>query len=393
VAPNGTSLLRGLRNRRDEAQVTQVVATIAADDPKFAAAFARLLVASADAQPGRRPRLRPDDIPKAMRCRSEQALKDEKDLGLGRVDLRFDGEHDDGRGVTLFVENKLHSGYGEEQLEGYLKALAVLPPDRESGLVAVTRDIPGYGERGAEEDGRWIGSLRWAKIFDDLCGLPIEDEDVRRQWPLLLQVLYDQGDIGMTVPRTDLIEAWSKHEAGRRELKDLLVQLREDALGTLRTEMKRKYRGKGGREELADYFTRGDKGQVLVHHDRVSVYLGFLIPSTEDTLRLRIQINSYRGWPDFTVQAEPWRGCELLREKHPRFLRASARLQAMGFSTNGHFWARVHEPGEYLHHDDVPERLRELGTADIRSIVESGIYDEDIGDGVQVRRGFLRRRT
>ena len=163
------ALLRALRRTGDEAQLTRVLASICAADPQFARAFAGLLlehIGRTNGSPAIR-RLR-RALPTTIDCQAEAQLWAGRE-SRGRVDLRFTGP-----GFTLLVENKLRSGYGRSQLSRYSEALAMLPsPNAEgtaTGLLAITRDVPSYGEASVAEDPRWLGSLRWAALLPALCG-------------------------------------------------------------------------------------------------------------------------------------------------------------------------------------------------------------------------------
>src|SRR4051794_36705084 len=120
------ALIRGLRLHGNEAQVTQSVAALAQSDAVFARELVRLIlrVAATDGRHAANVRLM-GDPPAELACQAELSVYDEDDYGLGRVDLRFDGDD-----FVLFVENKLHSGFGAEQLARYQAALRVLPDER-----------------------------------------------------------------------------------------------------------------------------------------------------------------------------------------------------------------------------------------------------------------------
>src|SRR5204862_123122 len=84
--------------------------------------------------------------------------------------------------------------YGRDQVQRYLAALDRLPEERRAGLIAVTRNVPTYGEPRLDSNDGWLGSVRWAHISSDLRGLPVADDQLRTQWQLFVDVLEDQGD-------------------------------------------------------------------------------------------------------------------------------------------------------------------------------------------------------
>jgi hypothetical protein len=378
------AVIWGLRRQRDEAQLTQVIAEVARADRRFAGAFVELLLdtAAKGSQPENVRRLSDSGVPQELGCRAEAHLRDTGDASLGRVDLRFDGVDD----FTLFVENKLYSGYGHEQVNRYLAALDGLPPERRSGLVSVTRNVPTYGEPRLEADNRWLGSVRWAHLRDRLAGLPIGDVQLRAQWRLFVDVLDQQGDLGMTRAQPELIRAWAQYLQGRKHLEDILDQVQERALDVVERAMRKKYGRKAKGEPLVAPYTRGKKRQV-VQRDQVSVYLGFCIPAKVRDAALVIQFNGYYGVPHFTVQANPWDARELLDGGDRKLVKAAKLLENARYQSNGHYWAKVHDPSEYIDATDVPARLMEIIEEDVATLVASGVLDHDVEATLAKKRG------
>jgi hypothetical protein len=139
------------------------------------------------------------------------------------VDLIFETADPDP--FVLVVENKLYSGYGKAQLSRYQAGLRVVRGHGgRGGLLAMTRDVPTAGELRADDEG-WLGSIRWARLLPRLRTLPIADAGVAKQWRLLLDVLDEQGDLGMTRIDADAVRAWSRYFEGRQQLEWLLEQI------------------------------------------------------------------------------------------------------------------------------------------------------------------------
>ena len=378
-------MVRALRRHGDEAQFTQVIAALAGTEREFAGAFVQILLDEAkQAQPEKVAQLEP--IPEKISCRAESGIRDEHDL-VGRVDLRFDGAD-----FALFVENKLHSGYGEHQVKRYLDALGALPPERaRAGLLAVTRDIPGYGEPPTTTQ-RWLGSVRWARLLPQMLKLPLP-EPLGSEWRRLLKVMHEDGDLGVTKPDTAAIEAWALHRSGREELEKLLLQIRDGTLGALREAMAARYPDMS-EEELTDHHTFGKRGKVPVKHALTRSWIGFRIPASERRdPGLVVQFSNDLRTPRFTVWAEPYDAEDLLNERATDFVEASRRLLASpGFTRERSYWAHVHEADEWLRQSDVPETLAALAAADIRIIVASGIFDLDVAESQSKPRGLRRWR-
>ncbi len=110
-------VLRVLRKVADEAQWTQVIASIAVQDPEFASGLAAAWIAAA---PNEAARKSLGVVPERVSCRAERTLTDADGGDQGRVDLVFSDDRGD---FTLLCELKLHSDYGNLQLERYVTAL------------------------------------------------------------------------------------------------------------------------------------------------------------------------------------------------------------------------------------------------------------------------------
>jgi hypothetical protein len=328
-------------------------------------------------------------VPETLECRAEEHLRDTADTSLGRVDLRFDGPG----GFTLFVENKLYSGYGEEQVNRYLRALKRLPPEGRSALIAVTRTVPTYGEPRLDIDNRWLGSVRWARMAEPLRALLIDDPSLRSQWRLFIDILIQQGDLGMTAVDADLIRAWARYRDGRAHLADLLDQVWSRAEDYLRRELAAKYGASGKAEELAAVHRHGAKRQLVGQRDQTRVFVGYSVPAIVKDQAVQVQFDGRYGVPHFAVRVTPWDAAARLDRNDAQLTGASDELKRQGFTTNGSEWARVHEPDEYLEAPDVPARLMTLIEDDFRVIVASDIlkYDLDVGLG-KARGGPPRHR-
>lgn len=377
------ALLAGLRRPRDEAQLTQAIAGVARADPGFADAFVNLLLDTAEryGHGEKVRRLRAEPIPR-LTCRAEQNLRDIEEISLGRVDLRFDGD-----AFTLFVENKLYSGYGAHQIQRYLRALARLPPERRSALLAVTRSVPTYGEPTLNADDRWLGSVRWIRLQEQLRALPIADARLQEQWRLFVDLLDQQGDLGMTHADSELIRAWGKYLEGRKHLVDVLDQVWSRSLEKLEGELRQRYSKQAKGEALVAIHARGKRRQV-VQRDQTRVFLSFRIPARVKDSSLYIQFSNYFGVPHFTIEARPWDAERLLDERDRRFLSSTETLESAGYQTDGRtYWAKVHEPQDYLEAEDLPSRLLELIDQDIEKLVGSGILDNDVDSTINRKVG------
>jgi hypothetical protein len=294
--------MRGLRLARHEAQLTQVIAAVASTDRRFASCFVRLVLQTAERH-GRNAAAVGDlgDVPDELDCTAEHTLYDRKDRTLGRVDLRFDAED-----FTLFVENKLHSHFGKDQLMRYETALALLPAGR-AGLVAITRNVPSHNELNVRGTG-WLGAVRWAQMVDGLRRLPIADARFAEQWPLLIDVLEAEGDLGVTSIDTDLVRAWAHYLDGRQVLADLLDSVREASLDIIASELLSRYPDHGPASDVCAPITHGKKGAVSVKREQQLIWSGYAIPATDDGGAIALQFWADNGEPCFGVAVTPGDG-------------------------------------------------------------------------------------
>lgn len=375
------AILRALRRPGDEAQWTQVIAALASHDARFAGALAKVLVAAAPN--GHASKLAP--VPERLLCRAEDTLQAlfQSD-SHGRVDLRFQSPEGD---FVLLVELKLHSGYGHDQVDRYLAAIAELPPESRRGLVAITRNVPGVGEPPGNTEA-WLGSIRWADILGELRDLPIENADLARQWQLILDLIEEQGDFGMTMLDRDDLYGWAHYRKTRDHLSALIDDLAPHALQVAQDRLAPRPAW-SGREpsEIASLATRGGEGKIH-HPTQETVHARLEVPGHEGVERLRIQFLGGFDDPLFTVEARRPGTAALLAGMapgHERFTQAAqVLLRAPGnpFRTDEKlYWARVHEPGEWLSEDGSiePGKLRGLVESGISELADSGILDPDAG--------------
>ena len=378
------ALVRGLRLARHEAQLTQVIAAVAFTDRRFASCVVRLILQAAERHGRNAAAVRAlGDVPDELDCAAEHTLYDRKGLTLGRVDLRFDADD-----FTLFVENKLHSHFGEDQLLRYETALALLPAGR-AGLVAITRNVPSHNELNVHGPG-WLGAVRWAQIVDGLRQLPIADAGIAEQWPLLVDVLEAEGDLGVTSIDTDLVRAWARYLDGRQVLADLLDSVRERGSDIIAGQLLSRYPDHGSASEVCVPITHGKKGAVSVKREQQLIWSGYAIPATDDSGAIALQFWPDDGEPCFGVAVIPGDVDDRLRDNDAQLAAASLALLKNGFQQNRGLWWSVHPPAEYLHHDDVPKRLLELVEPDVRTIIESDILLRDMTD--RPRRRPTRKR-
>jgi len=370
------ALVRALRLQRDEAQFTRAIAAVARVDSRFASHLVELVldIARSDS----RHRVNVERIgapPPELACLTEHSLYDRSGKALGRVDLRFDG----GDHFTLLVENKLHSGFGEEQLERYQAALRSLPRGRmRAGLIAITRDVPSYGELLPGAEG-WLGAVRWARLWDrGLADLPISDADVALQWKLLLGIMHEQGDLGLTTVDSELIVAWTRYEEAQKHLVAILGDVRQPALDLLRDRLHAKYRRYGTREQLAATHHFGGREAQPYKRQKENVWTAIRVPARTNHPTVRLSfVAAEAGRPMFSVEVGVWDSQRRFGDGEAPLKRAARKLAESGLKSGSHygeyvFWSE-HEADSFLRAPDVPARLVELIEPDLTAIVDSGL--------------------
>lgn len=380
---DGDALLRGLRRTGDEAQFTQVIANVAAAEPVFAGALARVLV---NAAPPNNAELKAEDVPAELYCRAEETVRTAGDVRKGRVDLLFHtGEFD----FRLFVELKLASPYGENQVGRYLDALADMSGRR--GLLAVTTNLPAVGEPAAG-DPHWLGSLRWRRVLPGLRRLAdLLSEPLGGQWRQLLYLMESDGDFGMRADKID-ITGWARYVHTREALGQLIEELAAHAVEQLRSELSvRPAWARYSRDAIVDHVYRGAEKKTSYPTQR-TVEARLRLPASGPVDRPRVVIQFLGGFQDpyFTVEA-----------RRPAFMKleadssspAAAKFRAavkLLDELQPHFahdprdrrgyYARVHGPHEWLADAGPnPEELLALMRQDLTDLVASGILDPDSG--------------
>ncbi|RKQ90930.1 PD-(D/E)XK nuclease superfamily protein [Solirubrobacter pauli] len=370
------ALVVGLRRPGDEVQLTNVIAAIGAADARFATGFARAVLDqvaddcayTAAAQE----RLKP--IPDALEVDRERRLSDEDGNRLGRIDLIFEEPGEQSQ-FTLLVENKLYAGYGPEQLARYHRALReVRKRGGRGGLVAVTRDVPARGELEPTEE-EWLGSIRWARLLPRLRGLSPQDAGVAGQWQRLLEVLDEQGDLGMTTIDADAVRGWAKYSDGRVALRWLLEQVHGETLATLRTELRR-YRTGRSENELAGQLKASSIVQATVYE----VKFGLSVPAEYNKAVVIVECWMEDRQPLVGVTVAPRDADAALDEGSSKFRSQINELLDGGFTANedGASWYSQHELEPVLASPDAPAALLALIKPDVRAIVASGILRYDL---------------
>jgi hypothetical protein len=264
--------------------LTQAVASVLAAEPKMAADFVQLVFAAAPNP------VDMTDLPTRLECRAEQVVAE------GRADLSF---VDEARHWHVLVEIKIYAGYGEDQVGRYIRSLNDAP---RAALVAITRDVPTKDDS-AHRDNVWAGSVQWSRLLPGLRALLPEDPDLRRQWPLFLDVLEEEGSMGFTRADAELFRAWAQFPRAQPHLVDFVDSLRRALLEVINHELAARAAGDSSLPADAQEVRSGRAGRVVTpRHGKIAV--GYQIPAALQGERLRVGL---WGWYDPRVLVEiPW---------------------------------------------------------------------------------------
>lgn len=360
-------VLHALRRKGDEAQVTQVLAAFADADRKFAA---RLLTVILDHAPEKERVHALGPIPTELICVAENRLQDAGGGEKGYVDLRFDSHAGD---LVILVELKLFSGYGHDQLQRYLDGLAALPSKR-GALLAVTRDPPRNGEDVVTNDSRWCGSIRWARMLDDLRAIVHADPLLAQAWVTFLDILRSDGDLGTMDFNKDAIRGWNQAVEGRDTLIAVLTEISDRALEIVRDELA-SVASAASTGSLADFKTIKSR-RVWPWKERINLQIR--VPA-ETAERIRIQfLGGVEGGPYFTVEARyPDARRILANHAHPLTV-ATEKLRQQNFEIGRdweNYWSRLHPSSEWLSAGpSIHDVLLHLVEQDVRDLAVSGIF-------------------
>lgn len=288
IAPDATTLIRALRRRGDEVQLTRAIGELAQADQLFASGFLRLLLDSAPYAHKVRDRPQTDED---VDCEIERQLIDAAGSRWGRIELTFRAG-----GLCLCVEVKLHSDYRPDQLRDYLHGI---DPGRGEYLLALTRNISRYREPDPGEPG-WLGSVRWPQVVEGLRNLATPGP-LREQWNALVQVLEEDGDVGLTTLEQQLVTAYETYDDVLDRLWNFLEHLGPSALHGTRAALSERHEAE---KRLASFASprRRSKKTKMRRSDRDEDFPPVITDGGELCLALNIPANgSERLWVGFYV--------------------------------------------------------------------------------------------
>jgi hypothetical protein len=298
------AIIRGLRQRRNEPQLTQALAALFEAEPKVASAFVRLLLCP-PGRPDLAGRVDLSDLPSQLVCTPEEVTRD------GRLDLRFRQAEWD-----VIVELKIDAGFGFEQLDRYLNSLSA---SRHAHLVAVTRDLPRYGE--PTSDPRWLWSLQWRALLPALRKLPIESSTLATQWEALLDVLVEEGSMGFTKPEPALFDVYGQMRAATRHTDDFLEVMRYPLLDALREAL-------GGGEASAGLGGSSRKSVITRSRGEGAAEIPFAVPEGGPT---RVRAGLFAYYPPARFCVAPHGARRLLTSQNERDVAVCQKLIDAGF--------------------------------------------------------------
>lgn len=338
------AILKGLRDPGSETELTRVLAAAFNADPALAAGFVRAAL---------RRSKRPDDprwdqLPDEFECRSEVQIAE------GRVDLEFKSLES---GWRVLVELKIDAGYGFEQIERYIRCLD--PGDERQVLLSITRDSPKYGDPPLDGRPNWTGSLAWAAILDDLRELPA-NRLVGDHWRLLLDILEDEGSMGVTKVKPELLRSWAQAAEARRHAVAFMEGLRSPLLVAVQEAFEPAFPTLAASERAGVTPTSNGK--------RPQVDVQFHVPRAGE-VRAAAQL---WAWEDFRFAVSARYPSE---DRSAEARHAIAHLAASGFENwkNRWLWRSLPLDQELLESSELADRLLEWAKESFGQIAGSGI--------------------
>lgn len=375
---DGTVILRELRRAGGEVQLTRVIARLAQSDQVFARGFLRALIELAPTPKGSGA-LSVDDSD--VDCSSETVFM----AAQGRFE-RIDVIFTTATG-QLFVEFKLFSDYGPDQLRRYLEGIDAR---RGQFLISVTRNVSRYREPDPDE-AAWLGSVRLARFARRLRDLPAPGP-LRQQWNFLLDVLKEDGDLGSVELDQALVTAYERSDEAYERLTDFLEQIGTGVLQRLRAQLaERASGGSPGSAAFVSANRRSGRGKRLQERDEdhpevlsdgEGLYLAISFPEDDQE---RAWIGFYvdddgkaafyvaAGWSE---ESEPPAGWEA------SWAKATSTLSRQGGErvvTEDGLYCQIDYPlARLVDSDDVPLALAAWAEEGFEQFVRAGLLDADI---------------
>jgi hypothetical protein len=350
------ALIAALRHGRSETELTRALASVFTHERKLGAAFLRLVLLHAP----QASRIDLSALPAELGCRAEEMLAE------GRPDLSFTDAT--GRWHAI-VEIKIYARYGHDQVDRYVRSLRSV----DHGLVvAVTRDVPTYGE--SVTDPRWAGSVQWSTLLPGLRQLRPVDLDLAAQWPLFLDVLEAEGDMGFTKANNELFQAWANYSAAREHLTEFLDTMSRALLDELRAALV----GLDAPGEKASFATRGRR---VVFTTRGTVGVAFEVPAGGPE-RLWVGVWSSQGTVYFSVDIGYPVATETNAEQRSN---AVETLRAHGFKGVEDGSRELELTPKLLAADDLQRRVLDFATESFAILKQSGIFELQAPAAVPIR--------
>ena len=339
----GSPVIRGLRLKGNEPQLTAALAAVFQAEPCAASVFVRDALALTSRGASMAPA-----VPEELACTTEERF------AQGRVDLRFRaGDWD------VIVELKIAAGYGHLQIERYLGALA--PTTRHAYLVAVTRDLPAHGAPTAPDD-RWLGAIQWRRLLPRLRELPVSRE-LESQWTSLLDVLEEEGSMGFTKPDPELFADFAKMRAASEHVEAFLGVLAHPLLAELRLAL-------GGGDARAAF--KGNKPGVSRSREGAAEYV-FVVPAG-GLPRVKAGLFAWKKPTRFSVA--PLGAPRLLASRDPQSIAVCDALAAEGFRVpERDLRAFLPLADELLRSEMLEETVVTWARGRFDVLVEAGFFD------------------
>jgi RecB family endonuclease NucS len=329
-------VLRAMRHKRNETQLTRAITALGKHDQRLAAQMARAIVATAAEHGNRASADLLGRIPESLTIINEPSLGPvrigRRKASGGRLDWQMATDE-----FSLVVEVKIGAAVAMRQLERYLASFS--SSEVVGGLVLLTpatAEIPVKVER----HDRWLGQIRWDELIPRLPAITPADPVVDEEWKLLLAVIAEPGDLA------DEPVGWQlgPHKVGARN-RLVLSAVRDRATSTVAVELARRA-GRSTSDGLCGVNPKSRARSVVVSGDRAKLAL-FVPTATKRGAVIEVDLAGTRRPLKLTTYVNP--GLPPLVRRRADYDKTLTKLCQGGFAKQV---GGTHE-GWYAAHDAI----------------------------------------
>jgi hypothetical protein len=362
-------VLRALRQKGNETQLTRAITALCKHDPALTAQLSRAILTTAVGGGKTSASGLLKRIPRSLMITNEESLgparNSRRNPSGGRLDLQMVNET-----FRLVVEVKVGAKVAVGQLERYLNHPSFSNSNVTGGLVLLTRNLEEIPQR-VWHHKRWLGQIRWHQLIPRLTEISPVDEAISEEWRLLLDIIQSPGDL------SDEPIGWQLGgiRAGERNRR-VLSSVRDDARSAVEIELAGR-RGWNKFEGLCRDKPGPRARSVTVTGDEAQ--LGLYVPaSTKFGPAIKVVLAGTRKPLKLTTFVDPGL-LPILRKGKTNYAEALRKLVEAGFKEEKDGWYAVLDRISPASEAEPPQTAvwAQLGPR-IKEIVRSGALDTHI---------------